>query len=308
VRFQRGAVDEVSFAGPALRALASLAACPEAGTWQVEEATVTAAPVPPKTAGGAAAPPSPSTPPTPPTRFLLGAARAGDPAAASLAPPVPPGTVIVGSGDAAAALTPAQAAALREVGLAEYGGLKGRALAATAALVGGGALFLLAAAGPGGGGQDGLGPLAAWAGGGAAGLAYGWALQAGVDSVGGGGGGGGGPARGGAPPALQPAPSLPARLLGSPPARIALVAGLGLAALGATTGGGGGGGSASVVGVAASATTTPAPALLRQLLTAAAGFSMYKVGLVATVAAADARGAGPTREEEEEGAGRRGPE
>ena len=232
-----------------------------------------------------------------PVRFLLGAHRAGARGAA-VGTPVPEGAVVVGSGDAAAVLTPAQADALRAAGLEAYASLKDRALISGGALVAGGALLLAAGAAAADGGGD-AALLLAWLAGGGAGLGYGWALQSGVDAVGAGTPGRG---RGRAPPGEEveevgstpePSPPLPfpARLFASPPARIALIAALGLAALGAASHGGKEGADALTA-----TTSHPGPArlaLLRQLLTAAAGFSMYKVGLIATVAAADAGVAGP---------------
>jgi len=211
--------------------------------------------------------------PAEPARFVLRTPATASSAAA--APAVPRDAVVVGAGEGAAVLTRAEAAALRAAGLEDYASLKDRSLAAAAALVAGGTLAATLV----------VGPVAAapFAAGGVGGLAYGAALHLGVDAVGG-------------------AASPLSRLRGSNPARgaaLLAVAVGGVALAAAHLGSGGSGGDAAV----ATAATAPARlALLKELLAAALGFSMYKLGLVATVAAADAGGRADDRGGEPVGA------
>lgn len=326
-RFQRGSVDEVSFAAPDLGSpLAACVVSPHGGfgpngsdksTWRVDEVSVatTSQQQPP---GGPAA------------RFVFRGEAAGGSRGAIAAAAVPPGAVVVGAGDRASVLTPRQAEALRAVGLERYAWLKGRALANAAALAAAGTALLLAAA-PGRPEAAALPFLA----GGGAGLLYGWLLQAGVDAVGGSGGenaaaafaeaeatatdgGSGGESESeqedddydesSSVPAPHPQPSFLSRSLASAPLRALLVAGAGAALFSAAnhaTGGGGGAGAGVGGGIEAAATARGGGAAerllpVRQLLAAAAGFSMYKVGLVATVAAADFSDAAAAEKERRE--------
>ena len=253
---------------------------------------------------------------------------------------MPLDAVVVGAGERASVLTKRQAEALRAAGLERYAWLKGRALAtATGLVVCGGALLLVGAKGGLEHPEAAAGPFVA---GGAAGLLYGWLLQAGVDAVGGQEGGASAAAAAAAAFAETaddeeesesesnendeeeeaeeeeqesssssssvPAPSsFASRLFSSAPIRALLVLGLGAALFSAANGGVGGGDEAAVVVAKGGTTAAERLLLVRQLLAAAAGFSMYKVGLVATVAAADycgRRGGG----EGEEGKGERGGE
>ena len=168
-------------------------------------------------------------------------------------------------------LTRAEAAALREAGLADYAHLKDTTLLTAAALVALGSAAAAAIGGP-----SIASPFAA---GGAAGLVYGLALHRGVDAVGG---------------AASPlARAFDAGGVARGAALLALAVG-GAALLVTHAGGGGGGDGADGVAaaLALSARGAARVAVLRELLAAAAGFSMYKVGLVATVAASEARGKG----------------
>lgn len=330
-RFQRGCVDEVSFAAPDLGSpLAAVVVSPQGGgfggnsTWRVDEVSVAT---------------TSQRPGEPAARFVFKGEAAGGSRGALAAAAVPLDAVVVGAGERAAVLTKRQAEALRAAGLERYAWLKGRALATAAGLVvAGGALLL---AGPKGGWEHPEAAAGPFVAGGAAGLLYGWLLQAGVDAVGGGGGGQESASAAASAfvetadeeeeeeesesdesdraeeeeqessvPSPPPPSSLASRLFSSAPIRALLVVGLGAALFSAANGGGGGGGvvggdeaaEAAAAAVAKGGGTAAAAErllLVRQLLAAAAGFSMYKVGLVATVAAADYSDAAAAEREKE---------
>eukprot|EP00879_Flechtneria_rotunda_P005442 GHRR01005735.1.p1 GENE.GHRR01005735.1~~GHRR01005735.1.p1 ORF type:complete len:405 (+),score=150.85 GHRR01005735.1:874-2088(+) len=157
-RFQEGSVDEVSFLAPELGSLAAIMLAPEGGTWMCNEVDVFSS----RTKHS--------------DRFVcrqrLGG-RKGDPAV--YLTPVPPNAVVYGTGDAARIITKEQAAALRAISLADYGGLKARLLLITSLLTVGGSGVAAAAAG-----TDAAVPFAI---GGMAGLVYQLLLQLGVDAA-----------------------------------------------------------------------------------------------------------------------------
>ncbi|EFN54594.1 hypothetical protein CHLNCDRAFT_135440 [Chlorella variabilis] len=149
LRFQEGAVDEVSFSAPELGPLAALIVGPEQGRFVCRESLGE---------GGQAA------------AYLL---------------PVPADAVVYGSGDAAVAITKAsmplasppdeQAAHLYSLNMQQYSELKGQLLAATAVLVALGSALAYAA-----GGRDLALPFAL---GGASGMLYQYMLQASAGAV-----------------------------------------------------------------------------------------------------------------------------
>jgi hypothetical protein len=87
-RFQRGSVDEVSFAGPNLGPLAAVMLGPEEGGWQMEEVVI-------------------SNSREAVTQRFVGAEAMGSGAGqgAALLTPVPPDSVVYGSGDSAVFMT-----------------------------------------------------------------------------------------------------------------------------------------------------------------------------------------------------------
>ncbi|PRW45591.1 lipase PLAT LH2 family [Chlorella sorokiniana] len=162
LRFQEGAVDEVSFRAPELGPLSALLVGPEGGCWVCEEVDVS----------------SSRTGHT--DRFVCREALGeGGREAAGYLRPVPPGAVVYGSGDSSVIVTKEQAAALYRLNMEQYTSLKGQLLAATAVLVGLGSALAYAA-----GGRDLALPFAL---GGVSGMLYQYMLQAAADSVGTGG-------------------------------------------------------------------------------------------------------------------------
>ncbi|KAL4427631.1 hypothetical protein ABPG75_001720 [Micractinium tetrahymenae] len=195
LRFQEGAVDEVSFCAPELGPLAALIVGPEQGRWACEEVDVS----------------SSRTGHT--DRFVCREALGeGGAEAAAYLRPVPPGAVVYGSGDAAVVVSKAQAAQLYRLNMAQYRQLKAQLVAATAVLVGLGSGLAYAA-----GGRDLALPFAL---GGASGVLYQYMLQAAVDGVGSGAAGYEDSGAGGLRLAL-----------GNPAVRVALAAGALLGAL-----------------------------------------------------------------------------
>lgn len=160
LRFQEGAVDEVSFCAPEMGPLAALLVGPEQGSWVCEEVDVS----------------SSRTGHT--DRFVCreSLGEGGEEPAAYLRP-IPPGAVVYGSGDNAIIVTKAQASQLHRMNMQQYRELKAQLVAATAVLVGLGSGLAYAA-----GGRDLALPFAL---GGASGVLYQYMLQVAVDNVGG---------------------------------------------------------------------------------------------------------------------------
>lgn len=163
-RFQEGMVDEVTIRAPDIGPIGELWVAPEAGTWELEEATVSC------TKGGVVD--------TAVYRFRCRSriGEDGDVPAAQMKP-LPQGAKLDSYGNVSktAALSSAEIAAVRAADIAQYELLKRRLLFVTAALVvaGSGMAFLIS-------GEDsairfGLG--------GASGLVYLMLLQKGVDTL-----------------------------------------------------------------------------------------------------------------------------
>mmetsp|Transcript_9475 Transcript_9475/g.31083 ORF Transcript_9475/g.31083 Transcript_9475/m.31083 type:complete len:383 (+) Transcript_9475:141-1289(+) len=168
-RFQEGMVDEIVFSGPDLGGVQALWVAPEAGAWELEEATLRVG-----DEDGA-------------SRFLCGRilGEGGDMPAAELRPipegvAVPEGPAVLSALRSAEleAMSPEERAALRARALAEYEALKAKLLGVTALLVAAGTAGM----------SVGLGDAAAinFAAGGAGGLLYTALLARGVDAIGGG--------------------------------------------------------------------------------------------------------------------------
>uniref|UniRef100_A0A383VRU7 DUF7755 domain-containing protein n=1 Tax=Tetradesmus obliquus TaxID=3088 RepID=A0A383VRU7_TETOB len=158
LRFQEGAVDEVSFVAQELGDLAAIMLAPEGGSWMCDEVDVS----------------SSRTSHT--DRFVcrkrLGG-RKGEPAA--YLTPVPPDAVVYGSGEGARVITKEQAAVLQAMSLADYSALKSRLLITTSLLTLGGSGVAAVASG-----VEAAVPFAI---GGMAGLLYQLLLQLGADAA-----------------------------------------------------------------------------------------------------------------------------
>lgn len=240
LRFQEGAVDEVSFCAAELGPLAALIVGPEQGRWVCEEVDVS----------------SSRTGHT--DRFVCREALGEGGEAAAYLRPVPPGAVVYGSGDSAVIVTKAQAAQLYRLNMAQYRQLKAQLVAATAVLVGLGSGLAYAA-----GGRDLALPFAL---GGASGVLYQYMLQVAADSV---GSGAAGYEDGGAG-------GLGLRLaLGSPAVRVSLAAGalLGAIALLQVLGG-------DWEQAAAAAGSAPSVFRVQQIAASLVGFLCYKAAVV----------------------------
>lgn len=241
LRFQEGAVDEISFCAPELGPLAALMVGPEQGRWVCEEVDVS----------------SSRTGHT--DRFVCREALGeGGREAAAYLRPVPPGSLVYGSGDSAVVVTKAQAAQLYRMNMAQYRQLKAQLVAATAVLVGLGSGMAYAA-----GGRDLALPFAL---GGASGVLYQYMLQVAVDSVGSGAAAYEDGSAGG--PGLRLA-------LGNPAVRVALAAGalLGATALLPLLG-------SDVEQAAQAAGSAPSVFRVQQIAACLVGFLCYKAAVV----------------------------
>jgi hypothetical protein len=228
-RFQVGDWDEIEVFGPDVGGLRGLWVAPEAGEWGLEAITLSSSANPEGSARFESAP-----------GLVLGAR--GQPAAVELLPSAP-----------TAPPDPAAVAAARAAGLEEWQHLKSRALLSTgaaAAAMAGGALVW-------GSQADSLAVTA----GGAAGLAYLWLLEAGVDAV-------SGTAGGDAAVQTAEGEGALARVAGSPVLRAALVAAAALAAAWSLTG-----------GALSEGNGLPAEDA-RLLLEGTGGFLCYKLGVL----------------------------
>lgn len=90
-RFQQGAVDEVSFAGPDLGALTAIVVGPESGSWQMEEITVS------------------NSREALTQRFICREDVGTEGTSAAFLTPLPPNAVVYGSGEQAVLMTPVRA-------------------------------------------------------------------------------------------------------------------------------------------------------------------------------------------------------